>query len=76
MVSMGILLFVAGFLVTLAAVGDGKAVATNNGGSSAQSQHASPVSEDVYLLCGILVSLAGVVLATVGPAVGILKGST
>lgn len=64
-VSLGIALFTAGFLVTVASL---------SGPSSASSQDAalqvidmSSVDSSAILLVGLLVSLGGVVLATAGP---------
>jgi drug/metabolite transporter superfamily protein YnfA len=73
MVIGGILLFVFGFLVTLAAVQDNHASAASDGITVEESVGASDISRNVFLMSGILISLAGVVLATVGPVAGMFK---
>lgn len=75
MVAVGILLFVTGFLVTLSAIDNNQSpssgdIATNRGEAGLSN------SSDAFLLTGILVSLVGVVLATVGPAVGMVRGKS
>jgi len=74
MVMGGILLFVVGFFVTLAAIQSSHAAASSNGTSTQEGETGSPVPQSVYLSSGILVSLAGVVLATVGPVAGMVRG--
>ena len=74
MVSVGIVLFVIGFILTVAAIPQTKTSAANGTDRSAaldDSRAAS--SHEFYLLSGMFVSLTGVVLATVGPAVGFVK---
>lgn len=73
MVIGGILLFVVGFLVTLAAVEDNHASAASDDTPVEGSGSASDLSRNVFLMSGILISLAGVVLATVGPVAGMFK---
>ncbi len=70
MVSLGIVLFVVGFILTVAAIPRNGSTAFSNPGES--SAHSGP-SHEVYLLLGMFVSLTGVILATVGPAVGFVK---
>ena len=74
MVSIGIALFVVGFVLTIAAIPQGEQSRTNEAGQYAEAGagHASEPN-GVYLLMGIFVSLAGVVLATVVPALGFVK---
>jgi uncharacterized membrane protein len=72
MVAVGIVLFIVGFLLTVAAIpqagsSDGNDIALSSGGAH------SGTSSEFYLMSGMLVSLTGVVLATVGPAVGFVK---
>lgn len=74
MVSVGILLFVAGFLVTLAAMEGERVTASGNEVLTDDSEDGSSARTSILLTAGILVSLVGVVLATVGPAVGIVRG--
>ena len=73
MVLTGILLFVIGFLVTLASVHGDQAVASSDGGLSEGTPTGSSAYGGIYLISGISVSLMGVVLATVGPAIGIVR---
>ncbi len=74
MVTVGILLFVAGFLVTVVALQDDGAASPANETTSGDvgTQRSAPAG--AYLLGGILISLVGVVLATVGPAAAIIRG--
>jgi len=74
MVSVGILLFVAGFLVALAAIESDHAASTNSDTAASRDEARPSSSAGVYLLSGILISLVGVVLATVGPAAGMVRG--
>jgi len=74
MVSVGILLFVAGFLVTLAAVESDHAGSTDSDAAALRGETRPSSSAGVYILSGILISLVGVVLATVGPAAGMVRG--
>jgi len=74
MVTGGILLFVVGFLVTLATIQSNHAAASSNALLTDEGDAASSISRNIYLFSGILISLAGVVLATVGPVVGMFKG--
>ncbi len=72
MVAVGIVLFVVGFMLTVAAIpqaehSDGNDTGLSQGGSD------SGASPEFYLMSGMLVSLTGVVLATVGPAVSFVK---
>ena len=72
MVAFGIMLFIVGFLLTVAAIpqaerSDGNDIALSSGGAD------SGTSSEFYLMSGMLVSLVGVVLATVGPAVAFVK---
>ena len=74
MVTGGILLFVVGFLVTLAAIQSNHAAASSNALLTEEGDAASSISRNIYLLSGTLISLSGVVLATVGPVAGMFKG--
>ena len=73
MVSVGIILFVVGFLVTLTAIESDHAAASDNDTSGLRSETGAFASISLYLLSGILISLVGVVLATVGPVAGMVK---
>jgi len=74
MVSVGILLFVAGFLVTLMAIESDHAGSTDSDAATLRGETRPSSSAGVYILSGILISLVGVVLATVGPAAGMVRG--
>ena len=74
MVSVGISLFIAGFLVTLSSSNDHSFGAPNGDDASRSPEEGFSSSIGTNLLVGIFVSLSGVILATVGPAVGIVKG--
>jgi len=74
MVLVGILLFVAGFLVTLAAIESDHAAESDSDAAALRGETRSSSSAGVYLLSGILISFVGVVLATVGPAAGMVRG--
>ena len=74
MVSVGISLFIAGFLVTLSSSSDRSFGASNGDDASRSPEEGFSSSIGTNLLVGIFVSLSGVILATVGPAVGIVKG--
>jgi hypothetical protein len=72
MVSLGIVLFILGFMLTIAAIPHaGQNEASGTSGSYGGGEPGS--SSDFYLMSGMVVSLAGVVLATVGPAMGFVK---
>lgn len=76
MVSAGMALFIVGFVLVLAAMPQ-----SNTVGSDSPSRSTNPAatgsgpSHEFYLLSGMFVSFTGVVLATVGPAVGFVKKS-
>jgi len=74
MVTGGILFFVVGFLVTLSAIQSNHAAASSNDPMAGDSHSAPSMSQNLYLWSGILISLAGVVLATVGPVAGMFGG--
>jgi len=76
MVTTGILLFVVGFLVTLEAMSGEHAAAAGGSDLSGVRDSESSAFANAYLFCGILVSLLGVVLATVGPVAGIVRGKS
>lgn len=73
MVSVGIFLFVLGFILTVAAIPQDKPSGSSHDLSSGTGQSGSGDSRNLYLLTGLVVSLTGVVLATVVPAVGFVK---
>jgi hypothetical protein len=74
MVSVGIVLFIVGFILTVAAIPQAHPSVSNEAGRSTQlNGSSSSPSNGFYLISGMFVSLAGVVLATVGPAVGFVK---
>jgi hypothetical protein len=73
MVSVGILLFVVGFILTVTMIPQDEPSAAGRDFSSGVGQADSGDSRDLYLLTGLVVSLTGVVLATVVPAVGFVK---
>ncbi len=75
MVSVGIVLFVVGFILTVTTIPQDTPSESSHDLSSGLGQADSGNSRDLYLLTGMFVSLAGVVLATVVPAVGFVKGA-
>jgi len=75
MVALGLLLFVMGFMVTLTAIGDNQSPTTGDISSNRGDAGLSDPS-NAFLVTGILVSLVGVVLATIGPAVGMVRGKS
>jgi len=74
MVAVGIFLFVAGFLATLSAIDDHQTSTSSGDSATRMGEQGLSNSSNAFLLAGILVSLMGVVLATVGPAVGMIRG--
>ena len=64
MVGIGIFLFVAGFMLTISSL---EAAETGSDGALIEASQTSP-SSDAYLLAGLMLSMAGVVSATAGPA--------
>jgi Na+/proline symporter len=74
MMIFGIILFVVGFLLTLASVPQASSSGTSasandlDGGSSSSGS-----ASHLFLVAGICVSFAGVVLATVIPAVRLIR---
>jgi hypothetical protein len=75
MVSVGIVLFVVGFILTVATIPQDAPSGSSHDLSSGIGRTDSGDSRDLYLLAGMVVSLTGVVLATVVPAVGFVKGT-
>jgi NADH:ubiquinone oxidoreductase subunit 6 (subunit J) len=71
---IGIALFVVGFVLTIAAIPHGEQSRSNDASqyTEANQGRAAP-SNELYLASGILVSLAGVILATVVPAISFVK---
>lgn len=76
MVLVGIALFVIGFLVTVASISQ-----MNVGGAHGESGVPLSVDNerfggeaDALVLAGIVTSLSGVVIATVGPTVSVVRG--
>jgi NADH:ubiquinone oxidoreductase subunit 6 (subunit J) len=71
---IGIALFVVGFLLTIAAMPHGEQSRTNDASQNTETSQGRAVpSNELYLASGILVSLVGVVLATVVPAIAFMK---
>ena len=75
MVSVGIGLFVIGFIVAVASSSQ-----MNAGGSRVESGAPLPIDNedsggaaDVSVLAGIITSLAGVIVATVGPTISVMR---
>ena len=75
MVSVGIGLFVIGFIVTVASFSQ-----MNVGGSRVESGAPIPIDNedsgrgaDISVLAGIITSLAGVIVATVGPTISVMR---
>ena len=64
MVGIGIFLFIAGFMLTVSSLG----ATDSDTNSSLFEESSSSSASDAYLLAGLLLSLAGVVSATAGPA--------
>lgn len=77
MMSLGIVLFVAGFIMTLAAVPSVDSARASDGAhlQGTNAAHSGPIPQ-IYLITGMSVSFAGVVLATVGPAMGLVKANS
>ena len=72
MVAVGIVLFVVGFMLTIAAIPQSERSESSDVSISSGNAQ-SGTSPEIFLMSGMLVSLTGVVLATVGPAVGFVK---
>jgi hypothetical protein len=75
MVTVGILLFVVGFILTVATIPQDSPSGSSHDLSSGIGQTDSGNSRGLYLLAGTVLSLAGVILATVVPALGFVKGT-
>ncbi len=74
MVSAGIVLFVIGFLLTIAAMQqDNPSSASHEPFLTGNGESSSGAPQEIVLIAGMSVSLAGVILATVGPALGLMK---
>jgi len=72
MVATGIILFIVGFMLTVAAIPQAEQA------EASQADHSMGTSDlgsspEFYLMSGMFVSLTGVVLATVGPALAFVK---
>jgi hypothetical protein len=76
MVSVGIALFVIGFLVTVDSFSQVNIGGTRNGADAPLSGNSGNLGgeADVIVIAGIMTSLAVVVIATVGPAVSVMRG--
>ena len=75
MVSVGIALFVIGFLVTVSSISQmnvGRAHDESGVPLSIDNERLGGEA-DMLVLAGIMTSLAGVVIATVGPAVSVMR---
>jgi len=71
---VGIVLFVMGFVLTLVVVQSDQASVEEDGNSFSEARRSTPSSSPGFVLVsGIMMSLTGVVLATVGPATGLVK---
>ncbi len=75
MVSVGITLFVIGFLITVASFSQVNARGSRSGSDAPLSldNEGFGGDADAFVLAGIVTSLAGVVIATVGPAVSVMR---
>ena len=74
MVSVGITLFVVGFLVTVASFSQMNVEGTQDAsGRSLTDDGLFGGEAGVFVFAGILTSLAGVVTATVGPAISVMR---
>ena len=73
MVAMGIVLFVAGFVLTLTSLSD--ETPTRVQGTYEGSEMGRDINSQagIWIIAGFVLSLAGLVLATVGPAVSYLR---
>ena len=74
MLPIGIVLFVMGFVLTLVVMRSDQASGTDDPSSLSRTSQSTLVSSpSIVLASGIVMSLTGVVLATVGPATGLVK---
>lgn len=75
MVSVGIALFIIGFLVTVASFSQMNVGGAHDGSSVPLSVDNGRFGgeADMLVLAGIMTSLAGVVIATVGPALSVMR---
>ncbi len=72
-VAVGITLFVAGFIITLSAL-SGLTVPGAHGASQGSSSGAErPNETNLMVLLGLAMSLAGIGLATLGPAISFIR---
>jgi uncharacterized membrane protein YhaH (DUF805 family) len=76
MVSLGIALFVIGFLVTVTSFSQMNVGRAHDGTGVPLSIDNERFGEeaDMLILAGIMTSLTGIVVATVGPAVSVMRG--
>ncbi len=72
MVAVGIVLFVVGFMLTVAAIPQTEQTEISGSSGSANGDDLGS-SSGFYLMSGMFVSLTGVVLATVGPAMAFVR---
>ncbi|MBU0685438.1 MAG: hypothetical protein ABIE25_00720 [Thermoplasmatota archaeon] len=75
MVLVGIALFITGFLVTVASFSQTNVRGLHDGSGVPLSVDKERFGgeADKFVLAGIMTSLAGVVIATVGPAVSVMR---
>jgi hypothetical protein len=74
MVSVGITLFVVGFLVTVASFSQMNVEGTQDASDRSLTDNGLFGAEaGIFVFAGILTSLAGVVTATVGPAISVMR---
>ena len=75
-VSFGMALFIVGFAVTLASLPSDSGADTKGSGYLDDAVDTSPASDDGMLLAvGLIVSMAGVIVATAVPAAVFLQGT-
>lgn len=73
MVAVGMTLFAVGFILTISAL-SGMALPGAHGASQGLGSSGSGDSQtEPWMIMGFIISLAGLVLATVGPAVSFIK---
>jgi hypothetical protein len=65
-VFIGIVLFVVGFLVTVATLSNGTGVSGQDGSAIVSGSHSRGLSE-LVTISGSAISLTGIVVATLGP---------
>ena len=71
-VGLGMVLFVVGFAMTVTSLSDPESVSAQGDYEMSETGSGS-TSDSMLLMTGLLLSLAGVVMATTGPAVFFLR---